>query len=141
LGYLVLTNNSKSKEEYTKTTGKIEFLEQQFKDKPNRDKGSYRYLKVDSCSYVFEIYEPNHEPISKSIDNLKSGDVIDVYFYETSNTTQEGINRFAQFIDHEGVPYFIRSGFQKQLGYIVICLGIFVNLLTVYFWRKGKLKW
>ena len=141
LGYQVVINSSKSKQEYTKAMGKIEFLKQEYQGKPNRDKGKYRYLKVNSYPYVFEIYEPNHELTTKSIDNLQTGDVVEIYFYETSNTIQEGINRFAQFIDHDGDSYFIRSSFQKQLGYIVIGLGVFVNLLASFFWKRGKLRW
>lgn len=141
LGYRIVDSNSKNKQEYIKTTGQIEFLEQEYQDKPNRDKGKYRYLKVGSYPYVFEIYEPNHEPTPKSIDNLQVGDTVDIYFYETSNTIQEGINRFAQFIDHSGEPYFIRSGFQQQLGYSVIGIGVFVNLLTLFFWKRGQLRW
>lgn len=141
LGYRIVAISSKSKQEYTKAIGKIEFLEQQYQDKPNRDKGKYRYLKMSSYPYIFEIYKPNHEPTSKSIDNLHLGDVIEIYFYETSETTQEGINRLAQFIDHNGESYFIRSGFQRQLGYTVIGLGIFVNLLTIFFWKRGQFQW
>ena len=141
LGYRVVVNSSKSKQEYTKATGRIEFLEQEYQDKPNRDKGKYRYLKVASYPYVFEIYEPNHEPTLKLIDDLQAGDVVEIYFYETSNTTQEGINRFAQFIDHNGEAYFVRSGFQKQLGYIVLGLGVLVNLVALFFWKQGQLRW
>lgn len=141
LGVLGVKNNSKSKAEYDKSTGTIEYLDKTFKQLPTRHKGDFRYLKVDTYPYTFEIYEPNSKPTDKKIDDLKTGDKIDIYYYETSYTTDEGINRYTQFIDKDGQSYFIRNGFQLQLGYIVICIGLLLNVIAFGLWKIGKLKW
>jgi hypothetical protein len=141
LGIFVTVSNSKDKEEYDMSTGTIEYFEKEFQNLPSRHKGDFRYLKIDSYPYLFEIYEPNSEPTEMTIDNLKVGDTIDVYYYETSDTRNIGLNRFAQFIDKSGEPYFVRSGFQKQLGFIIIGLSILLNMMAYIFWKKGKLNW
>lgn len=141
IGIFVLTNNSKEKDEYEKTSGFIEYFEKEFENLPNRHKGDYRYLKVNTYPYLFEIYEPNSAETERMIDDLKVGDEIDVYFYETADTRSIGLNRFVQFIDKEKQPYFIRSGFQKQLGYVLIALSALMNLMAFAFWKKGSLNW
>lgn len=141
LGIFVTVNNSKDKTEYDKSTGTIEYYNKEFQNLPTRHKGDFRYLKIDTYPYLFEIYEPNSEPTANTIDDLVVGDEIDIYYYETSDTRNIGLNRFTQFIDKNGQPYFVRSGFQKQLGYVVIGLSILLNLMAFVFWKKGKLKW
>jgi len=141
LGIFVTVNNSKDKTEYDKSTGTIEYYNKEFQNLPTRHKGDFRYLKIDTYPYLFEIYEPNSEPTANTIDDLVVGDEIDIYYYETSDTKNIGLNRFTQFIDKNGQPYFVRSGFQKQLGYVIIGLSILLNFMSFVFWKKGKLKW
>lgn len=141
LGIFVTVNNSKDKTEYDKSAGTIEYLDKEFQNLPTRHKGDFRYLKIDSYPYLFEIYEPNSEPTQQTIDDLTAGDEIEIYYYETSDTRNIGLNRFTQFIDKNGHPYFVRSGFQKQLGFVVIGLSVLLNIMAFVFWKKGKLKW
>ena len=141
LAALVITNNTKEKSEYDLTTGVIQYLEKNISILPLRHKGDYRYLKISSYPYPFEIYEPNSLETSETIDDLKYSDTIDVYYYETSNTHTEVINRYVQFIDHNNNPHFIRSGFQKQLGYILVGLALLLNVMGFIFWKMGKLDW
>lgn len=141
LGVFVTVKNSKDKVEYDKSTGIIEYYDKEFQNLPTRHKGDFRYLKIASYPYLFEIYEPNSEPTEKTIDDLTVGDKIDIYYYETSDTRNIRLNRFTQFIDKNGQPYFVRSGFQKQLGFVIIGLSILLNIMAFVFWKKGKLKW
>lgn len=141
LGLFVTINNSKNKIEYDKSTGIIEYYDKEFRELPIRHKGDFRYLKIDSYPYLFEIYEPNSKPTEKTIDDLKVGDKIDIYYYETSDTRNIGLNRFSQFIDKNGQSYFVRNGFQNQLGFTVIGLAILLNIMSFVLWKKGKLKW
>lgn len=60
-GFIVLTN-SKEKSAYTKSTGSIQYLAKEYEHYPSRNQGDYRYLKIDTYPYVFEIYEPNSLP-------------------------------------------------------------------------------
>jgi len=141
IAIFVITNNSKSKSEYDKSIGTIEYFEKEFEDLPTRNEGDYRYLKVNAYPYPFEIYEPNSEPTEKKIDDLKVGDSIEIYYYEIPQTKTEGINRFVQFIDVEDTPHFIRNNFQKQIGYALIGLCVFMNLFGYILLKKGKIKW
>jgi len=141
LGIFVTVNNSKDKIEYDKSVGTIEYLDKEFQNLPTRHKGDFRYLKIDSYPYLFEIYEPNSEPTQSTIDDLTVGDEIEIYYYETSDTRNIGLNRFTQFIDKNGQPYFVRSGFQKQLGFVIIGLSLLLNIMAFVLWKKGKLKW
>lgn len=141
MAIFVIVNNSKDKFDYNKATGTIEYFDKEFQNLPTLHKGDFRYLKISSYQYLFEIYEPNSEPTEKKIDDLKVGDKIEAYFYETSNTRSIGLNRFMQFIDKDGQAYFIRNGFQKQLGYVLIGICLLINLMAFVFWKKGKLKW
>lgn len=141
MGIFAIVMNSKEKSEYSKVSGTILYFEKEFQNLPTRHKGDFRYLKVDTYPFAFEIYEPNSKPTERKIDDLKVGDKIDIYYYETSNTINERLNRFIQFINMDEQPYFIRSGFQKQLGYIIIGLSLLMNLMAFAFWKKGKLNW
>ncbi len=137
----MIVNNSKDKAEYDKSTGIIEYFDKEFQNLPTRHKGNYRYLKVDTYPYIFEIYQPNSEPTEMTIDDLKVNDKIDIYYYEISDTRDVKLNRFAQFIDQGGQSYFIRNGFQKQLGFVVVGLSALLNIMAFAFWKKGKLEW
>lgn len=141
LGIFVIVNSSKEKSDYDKSTGTIEYFAKEFQNLPTRHKGDFRYLKVDSYPYLFEIYEPNSEQTKNKIDDIKVGDKIDIYYYETPDTRNIRLNRFTQFIDKEGQPYFIRNGFQKQLGFVIVGLCILINIMALIFWKKGKLNW
>lgn len=141
IGLFVTINNSKNKQEYEKKSGEIEYFDLKFENLPTRHKGDFRYLKIDTYPFVFEIYEPNSVPTQMTIDNLSVGDKIDIYFYETSDTRNCGLNRFTQFIDKDNQPYFIRNGFQKQLGIFIIGLSVLLNVIAFVFWKKGNLKW
>ena len=141
LGIFVIVNNSKDKAEYDKSTGTIEYFDKEFQNLPTRHRGDFRYLKVDTYPYLFEIYEPNSEPTEKKIDDLKVGDKVDIYYYETSDTRSTGLNRFIQFIDKEGQPYFVRNEFQKQLGFVILGLCLLMNMMAFVLWKKGKLNW
>lgn len=141
IGLFVIVNNSKDKQEYDKSTGTIEYFDKEYQNLPARHKGDFRYLKIDNYSFMFEIYEPNSEPTTKTIDDLTVGDTIDIYYYETADTRNSELNRFAQFIDHKKEPYFIRNGFQQQLGYVLIGFCVLLNLMAFVFWKMGKLNW
>jgi len=141
LGFFVVKNNSKEKTDYEKATGVVEFFENKFQNLPIMSNENYRYIKIDSYPYVFEIYAPDSEPTDYSIDDLKIGDTINIYYYEINQTHKIGINRFLQFIDKDEKAYFIRNDFQKNLGYFVIFLGIALNLMSLILWKMKKIVW
>ena len=70
LSYGIISKNSMAKEEYQMHTGIRHFLDTEYLNFPTRNHGEYRYLELEGYPYVFEIYEPNSEPIPQTIDNL-----------------------------------------------------------------------
>lgn len=137
--YIVITN-TKEKSDYTKSEGTIEYLALEYDRHPHNNHGKYRYLKIDTYPYVFEIYEPNSIQTEHTIDDLKVGDKIDIYYYEITDTREIGLNRFTQFIDSNGLPYFIRNGFMKNAGYVVSVLGVGLAILGLILKKKGIIK-
>lgn len=123
--------NSKTKHEYSQSTGEVIYLNQELGNLPLRDPGKYRYLQINGYDYPFEIFVGNEsgdfKPAFEQIDQLKTGDKISVYYYETDNTYQEGINRFIQFIDKDGVSYFERGDSSKTFAFIVIGLCLLLT--------------
>lgn len=141
LGILIIRNNSKEKNEYLKTTGTIEFLENSYQNLPVGNNENFRYLKVDTYPYVFEVYAPNSIETPHVIDDLQIGDTVDLYYYEINKTHSLGINKFIQFIDKDQEAYFIRDGFQKSLGYFVIGLSVLLNIFAFVLWKLKKIVW
>lgn len=141
LAAFLIANSSKEKSDYLLTSGTIEHFGQTYGSLPLRNKGDYRYLKLSSYPYVFEIYKPNSETNQFTLDDLVVGDTVDVFYYEIENTHTEAVNRFAQFVDKESRPYFIRSGFRVQLGLMLIAMILIINIVGYIFWKKGKLEW
>jgi hypothetical protein len=139
-GMAIVLMNAKDKLAYTKNTGTIQYLDTKYEQLPFRHRGDYRYLKVDTYPFVFEIYQPNSEPTRMTIDSLQVGDNIDIFYYETADTRNIRLNRFTQFIDKEGQPHFVRNRFKQKLGWAIVGLSVLLNALAFLFWKKGKLK-
>jgi len=57
-------------------------------------------LQIEGYSYPFEIFvgkeSADFKPKYEQVDNLKVGDIISVFYYETVDTQREGVNRFFQ---------------------------------------------
>ena len=141
LGIYCVVLSSKKKEQYEKRTGQIEYFGKTFLNYPVRDHEYYRYIKINTYPYMFEVYTANADKASLQIDSLRTGDKVDVYFYEWGDETKQGINRNLQFIDKETLPYFKRGNFKMQLGYCIIAMSLLLNLLSFVLWKKGKLAW
>lgn len=141
LSIFVIRNSSKEKLEYESINGKIEYIGKEYQHLPTRHKGDFRYLLVEGYPYPFEIYEPNSKPTVNVIDDLRVGDIVDIYFYEIDNTHKIGINKFTQFIDKNRTPYFIRNSFQKSLGYLILGMCLLLNIGSFILWKFKKLKW
>ena len=139
-----IQSNSKEKSEYEKNTGQITYLEKQLGDLPVRHLEKYRYLKIDSYEYPFEIFVGNEsgdfKPKFEQIDKLKLGDTVTIYYYQTNDVIKDGINRFVQFMDKENISYFERGNSQKTLGVVVISICILLLIGGVVLWKKKKIE-
>lgn len=106
----VMRRDSQQKKNYDKVSGTIAYIDQQFGKWPNRDFGKYRYIRLDEYPYTFELFigkdVGDFKPKFEQVDKLALGDVITVYYYETNDMQNDGINRHAKFIDKESMTYF-----------------------------------
>jgi hypothetical protein len=135
---MLMWRNSKEKKEYDHLNGKITYLDQKLGDLPYRDPGLYRYLKIDSYQYPFEIYTDEQ---SARIDSLKTGDIVDVYFYQTGDTEKIHLNRFLQFLDKDDKPYFKHRNIIIGLGIVSIAMLVILCIACYVFYKRGKMAY
>lgn len=135
--YMIMLS-SKEKTDYQKSSGKIIYLDKQFEEYPNRDLGKYRYLKLNTYPYIFEMYSDEQ---SSRIDNLKVGDSVNVYYYETNNTHSEQINRFLQYLEKDNKVFFQRGNSNKIAGFVVIGLAIILIVGSFLLYKNGRMQY
>ena len=133
--YVILLN-SKAKTDYQKLSGSIIYLDKQFEEYPNRDLGKYRYLKLNTYPYIFEMYSDEQ---SSRIDSLKVGENVDVYYYEINNTHSEQINRFLQYLEKDNKVFFKRGNSNNIAGFVVIGISIVLIVGSFMLYKKGKI--
>jgi hypothetical protein len=145
MGIVINNRNSKLKTDYKKITSSITFIGRQFGELPYRDLGKFRYIKIKDYPFPFEIFIGNEagdfKAKSEKLDSLKIGDIISVYSYETANTRQEGINRFAQFIEKDNALYFERGNSNKILGLVIISISILLIIFSYIMMRMKKIRY
>jgi hypothetical protein len=135
---VLMWRNAKKKEDYDHLRGKITYLNQKLGNLPYRDVGLYRYLTIDNYQYPFEIYTDEQ---SARVDSLKTGDMVDVYFYQTGDTEKIHLNRFLQFLDKDDKPYFKRGNLIIGLGIASIAMLIALCVACYVFYKRGKMAY
>jgi hypothetical protein len=135
---VLMWRNSKEKKEYDHLNGRITYLDQKLGGLPYSDLGLYRYLKVDSYQYPFEVYTDEQ---SARVDSLKVGDVVDVYFYQTGDTETIHLNRFLQFLDKDNKPYFKRGNLMIGFGIASIAMLGVLCIVCYVFHKRGKMAY
>lgn len=141
LGTYVWVQHSRPKADYSRLEGKITYLAPQYQQWPVRHRGDFRYLIVDSYPLAFEIYLPNSRPGTLRLDDLKPGDLVEVYYFESPDPPTDGLNKFAQFIDQQGEAVFVRNDFRASLGKILVGLAILLLGAAFWLWKKGSLAY
>lgn len=63
------------------------------------------------------------------MDDLKTGDLITIYYSTALLSSEDGLNRHAQFVVKDGALFFAANGFQKNLGYVLIGLAFAIMLM------------
>ena len=135
--YMIMLS-SKEKTDYQKLSGKVIYLDKQYEKYSLKDLGKYRYLKIDTYPYIFEMYS-DEQP--KRIDSLKSGDKVSVYYYETNNTHSEQINRFLQYLEKDNKIFFQRGNSNKIAGFVVIGLSIILILGSFILHKNDRMQY
>lgn len=137
--------NSKEKSEYENSIGQITYLDRQLGELPVRNIGKYRYLMIATYDYPFEIFVGNEsgdfKPKFEQIDNLKVGDTVSVFYYQTENTMMEGINRFIQFVDKDDKSFYERGSSNRTLGIVLILLSVLLATGGLILWKTNRIKY
>lgn len=134
--------NLKSKSAYASLTSPVISLKRGTEHYRFRDNKEFRYLKIQGYKYPFEIYisnDKNKAVANTGVDAIETGDTITIYFYETDNTREAGINRFVQFIDKDGKMIFKRSGIVQTVGMFTIGLCVITIIVTIELYRRKKI--
>jgi hypothetical protein len=135
--------NSREKAFYEQVTGRIAYLDKKLDKHPGRNIGTYRYLIVEGYSYPFEIFVGNDpgdfKPEFEEIDRLNVNDTVTVFFYQTENTEEEKMNRFAQFIDKDHTTFYKRGDSQTFMGMVIVGLCIAIIIGTFFLARSGRI--
>lgn len=143
LGSFVLVRGIKEKSDFHRISGRITYLGKVYEELPNRDKGKYRYLLIDTYPKMFELFigkdYGDFKPKYERIDSLKPGDDILVYYDVNSKETDIRLNRLVQFIDKEDKPYFIRGSKDRNFGFFLIGIGILLGGIIFYLNKTGKI--
>lgn len=143
LGSFVLVRGIKEKSDFHRMSGRITYLGKVYEELPNRDKGKYRYLLIDTYPKMFELFigkdYGDFKPKYERIDTLKPGDDILVYYDVNSKETDIRLNRLVQFIDKEDKPYFIRGSKDRNFGFFLIGIGILLGGIIFYLNKTGKI--
>lgn len=143
LGSFVLVRGIKEKSDFHRISGRITYLGKVYEELPNRDKGKYRYLLIDTYPKMFELFigkdYGDFKPKYERIDSLKLGDDILVYYDVNSKETDIRLNRLVQFIDKEDKPYFIRGSKDRNFGFFLIGIGILLGGIIFYLNKTGKI--
>lgn len=126
-------------------SGSINYIGNTFNDLPNRDLGKYRYIRIDQYPYIIELFvgkdAGDFKPRYENIDQLKVGDAIKVYGYETSATAKEGVNRTIQFIEKDNVLFYEHGSASKMVGFSIMIIAILLTVFGFIMWKKGKIKY
>lgn len=143
LGSFVLVRGIKEKSDFHRISGRITYLGKVYEELPNRDKGKYRYLLIDTYPKMFELFigkdYGDFKPKYERIDSLKPGDDILVYYDVNSKETDIRLNSLVQFIDKEDKPYFIRGSKDRNFGFFLIGIGILLGGIIFYLNKTGKI--
>ncbi len=138
----VMYMNSRPKSGYTSLTTSVVFLKKGIEHYKFRNNEDFRYLKVQGYLYPFKIYVESHGKLpapNVAVDSLAPGDVVTIYYYETDNTRETGMNRFMQFIDKEGKHVFKRSDLSYRVGIFTIGLCVVSIIIMIELYRRNKI--
>lgn len=120
------------------------YLNKHLGELPFRDIGKYRYLMLQGYPFPFEIFvgkDPgDFSPKYDQIDNLRPGDVVSVFYYETEYTQEEKINRYIQFIDKGETSFFEQGDSQWTMAWVAVGLMCFVIAGAFALWKFKKIE-
>ena len=142
---IAMMRDSKPKYNYEQVSGTIVSIDNHFRNQPTHDVGKFRYLQLDTYPYILELFIGkdfgDFKPKFEQVDNLHTGDVVTVYYYDTNDIKSDGINRHVKFIDKAGENYFAAGSAMHYVGLFIIVSCILLSLLSYYGWKQNKIAY
>ena len=143
-GIFFMNRGVQNKDTFDKVTGEIIMLENSYLSIDERHSNKQKFFQIDNYPEVFQLFIGkdfgDFKPDLEKINELKIGDLIDVYYSNNPiQTRQESVNRFTQFIFKNNIPYFIKGTADRPLSIAMIGLGLGIFALGFYLKNKGKI--
>ena len=144
LGFATLYRNQKSKSDFFHLTSRLTSIsnELDIQGHLNPDNEPIRYLKIEDYLKYFKLRIDDDldgsKPDFQRIDELRTGDIITVYYDENLLSSDADVSRLAYFIDKDGKPYFIR-GKQNTTAYYLIGFCLIIIAVSYLLKRTGKM--
>jgi len=132
-GMYLSIRGSKEKTEFPQVTGKIDYY--------------HRFIHIVDSPIMFDVFvgkeTGDFSPQFEQLDKLAIGDEIIVYHAGKTPLQRNSdvrFNKTVQFVDKDGVAYFIRGSKDKYGGYLFIGLGGLLAILILILKKFGKIK-
>jgi len=146
-GMYLSIRGSKEKTEFPQVTGKIDYFDKTFQEINYRNKGNHRFIHIVDSPIMFDVFvgkeTGDFSPQFEQLDKLAIGDEIIVYHAGKTPLQRNSdvrFNKTVQFVDKDGVAYFIRGSKDKYGGYLFIGLGGLLAILILILKKFGKIK-
>lgn len=145
LSIFMFLRTNKDKSAFIKISGKITAIEHpDNRDKyPNHEPLKFRYIQLENYAFPFELFigkdAGDFKPAFEQLDQLHPGDIISVYVSDQNISEDDPVNRFAQFIDKDNKPYFIKGSWDKGMAIFIAGVGIAILVLVLILKKKGKI--
>ncbi len=139
-GIYLIFRGQKEKNDFIHSNGQVVYYADNYPE-ISRPHGKYMYLVIDSYNRIFELYVPEEQTEKNTFNynDIKIGDVIDIYFDENSFVSDKRTNMSMRYIDINGKNIFISDPNDKTAGFCFIGVGISIIVLLIVLRQKGKI--
>jgi hypothetical protein len=137
-----LNMNSKDRKDNAQTTGEIIYLDNHLDSAAFQTTCNCRYLKLQGYPHPFKIFldkdGDSFRPTYEQVDNLKTGDIVTVFYFENTYAQREEM-RYVAFIDKDGVPFFEVGDSKRPAALVIIGLSSVLIVAAFVMWRLKKI--
>ncbi len=136
----LLYQQDKPKSEHLHIQRRIASIAKTYQDLPSRDAGKYRYLILQNFDKPLELFIGHGRfefaPEVDKVDQLKPGDVIDVYYEDVYKEEEQSVRRGVYTIEKNDVSFYKEGDSRKPLANGI--MGIIVLTLIGLLYLKSK---
>lgn len=137
----LLYQQDKPKSEHLYVQRRIAAITKTYRDLPIRDAGKYRYLILQSFDKPLELFVGHDRfefsPEVDKVDQLKPGDVIDVYYEDVYKEEEQSVRRGVYTIEKNNVPFYKEGNSRKPLANGIMGIIVLTLIWLLYLKPKG----